>query len=217
LLSKLEEALKAALEAPFARFFPEQIHPLELAGQLRQTMAAAQLITAEGSFVPNRYTVSVSLPDYRSLEQVIPNVERELGAHLLQYCQAEGLLCGPQVHVIIAPEDRFNRGKFTAAGEWAARPEANLTVEGGFAAVGRKYPLGEKTLLGRGDDSDIVIPEAAVSRHHAEIVWSYVQYRLRDLGSANGSFVNSQQVSQALLHDGDLVEIGFVQLRFHLS
>lgn len=62
--------------------------------------------------------------------------------------------------------------------------------------------------LGRGPDNDIVVPDPQVSRHHA-IVWcSEDRVMLRDLGSANGTFLDGERV-----HDTVTVPYG-AEIRF---
>src|SRR5436305_1133924 len=57
--------------------------------------------------------------------------------------------------------------------------------------AGRKYELkGDKWILGRHPDCDVVIEVGAVSRNHCQIVREGNAYRLEDLGSRNGTFVN---------------------------
>lgn len=69
--------------------------------------------------------------------------------------------------------------------------------------------------IGRHPENDIVFTNTSVSGYHAEI---YAQrdgsYRITDLGSGNGLRVNNQPVPQAILKDGDLVELGEVRFRF---
>lgn len=64
------------------------------------------------------------------------------------------------------------------------------------------------TTIGRKQDCTIRIPLAMVSRRHAEL--SFVDNRLtiRDLGAANGTFVNNQRVDQAAVKPGDQIAIG---------
>ena len=68
---------------------------------------------------------------------------------------------------------------------------------------------GEVTVIGRGTDCDIVLPERRVSRHHAQIKRRDGGYYLRDLGSKNSTHVNGQEiVDQAhQLRDGDEIQI----------
>jgi diguanylate cyclase (GGDEF)-like protein len=65
------------------------------------------------------------------------------------------------------------------------------------------------TLLGRGEDCDIVIDDPAVSRHHARIVREADgSFAVVDLGSTNGTFVNAQRVARVGLSTGFRVQLG---------
>ena len=58
---------------------------------------------------------------------------------------------------------------------------------------GRRYDLkGDKYVLGRHPDCDIVIEVGAVSRNHCQVVRDGNGYALEDLGSRNGTFVNDE-------------------------
>jgi DNA-binding response OmpR family regulator len=64
------------------------------------------------------------------------------------------------------------------------------------------------TVIGRGSNCDIVLPERAVSRLHARIERRNQGYVLIDLGSKNGTHVNGQEVKEPhLLQDGDEIQI----------
>ncbi|MGB9224369.1 ATP-binding cassette domain-containing protein, partial [Mycobacterium sp.] len=68
--------------------------------------------------------------------------------------------------------------------------------------------------IGRADDNDIVIPEVLASRHHATLVPTAGGTEIRDNRSINGTFVNGARVESAVLHDGDVVTIGNIDLVF---
>ena len=74
---------------------------------------------------------------------------------------------------------------------------------------------GQARRIGRVPDNDIVVPHVSVSRHHAELRTTPGGYRIVDLGSHNGTFVNEQRVSAATLAEGDTV--GFGDTTFRLS
>jgi pSer/pThr/pTyr-binding forkhead associated (FHA) protein len=59
-----------------------------------------------------------------------------------------------------------------------------------------------------------MLDDITVSRRHAEIVREGAQYILRDDGSLNGTYVNAQRVEQAVLAQGDEVQIGKFRLVF---
>ncbi|NOZ87470.1 MAG: FHA domain-containing protein [Deltaproteobacteria bacterium] len=66
----------------------------------------------------------------------------------------------------------------------------------------------EVFLLGRSDDCDLVVPESNVSRRHAEIQRVHRGFRLRDLGSTNGTFRNADRAGELELRDGDIIQLG---------
>lgn len=65
-----------------------------------------------------------------------------------------------------------------------------------------------RTLIGRKNDCAIRIPLSEVSRHHTEITVAKDRIQLKDLGSANGTFVNNKRVQTVSLMPGDHVIIG---------
>ncbi|MDT5260110.1 MAG: transport system ATP-binding/permease protein, partial [Mycobacterium sp.] len=68
--------------------------------------------------------------------------------------------------------------------------------------------------IGRATDNDIVIPEVLASRHHATLLPTPNGTEIRDNRSINGTFVNGARVDSAVLHDGDVVTIGNIDLVF---
>ena len=68
--------------------------------------------------------------------------------------------------------------------------------------------------IGRATDNDIVIPDVLASRHHATLIPTPGGTEIADNRSINGTFVNGDRVSTALLNEGDVVTIGNVDLVF---
>lgn len=69
--------------------------------------------------------------------------------------------------------------------------------------------------IGRDHRNELVLTDDKVSRNHAQIRQEVGGYVIYDLNSTNSTFVNGQQVSQALLRDGDVIRIGDTELVFH--
>jgi pSer/pThr/pTyr-binding forkhead associated (FHA) protein len=65
-----------------------------------------------------------------------------------------------------------------------------------------------KTIIGRQEDCDLRIPLAEISRKHAMVVLDEETVLIRDMGSANGTYVNNQRVTEQELSAGDHVVIG---------
>lgn len=71
-------------------------------------------------------------------------------------------------------------------------------------------PLSTRTVrIGRASDNDLVIDDLIVSRHHAELrALPDGTYRIADLGSHNGTYLNGSRVTGAPIGPGDIVGIG---------
>jgi pSer/pThr/pTyr-binding forkhead associated (FHA) protein len=96
-----------------------------------------------------------------------------------------------------------------------------LTGDAGLLVVKRGPNAGAKfsldtdvTKAGRHPDSDIFLDDITVSRRHAEVVRGGAGYRVRDVGSLNGTYVNRERIDDAPLANGDEVQIGKFKLVF---
>ncbi|MBD3673119.1 MAG: SpoIIE family protein phosphatase [Planctomycetaceae bacterium] len=85
------------------------------------------------------------------------------------------------------------------------------------SAPGQIIELTEpQTVVGRHPDCQIVLDNAAVSRHHAQILESHGRFYLEDLRSRNGTFVNDSQVLQRReLNSRDRIDICEIILEFY--
>jgi hypothetical protein len=83
------------------------------------------------------------------------------------------------------------------------------------AQLVREAELGDGRLtIGRHPHNDIVIAHQAVSGHHAAISRIDGETVLEDLGSSNGTFVNGQRISRAVLSDRDCFTIAAFQAEY---
>jgi hypothetical protein len=78
---------------------------------------------------------------------------------------------------------------------------------------GERYPLmGAITVLGRDDSADIILDDPGISRRHSEIRVTndgpHLVASIRDLGSTNGTFLNSERITSGRLSDGDRITVG---------
>jgi predicted component of type VI protein secretion system len=68
--------------------------------------------------------------------------------------------------------------------------------------------------VGRSDDQDIVVRDAAVSRKHCVFRHKREAFTLEDLRSALGTLVNGEPIKVHDLVSGDVVEIGSMKIKF---
>jgi pSer/pThr/pTyr-binding forkhead associated (FHA) protein len=83
-------------------------------------------------------------------------------------------------------------------------------------ASGNSFPIptGKEIKIGRSLDNDIVLNDSSVSRHHAALEARNGGFRLRDLGSQNGTFVRGERINEAPLSNGDPVRVGDAAFTF---
>lgn len=73
----------------------------------------------------------------------------------------------------------------------------------------------EVTTVGRHEQSDLLLDDVSVSRHHAMFTRTASgRITLRDLNSLNGTYVNNARVEETTLHSADEVQIGKFKLVF---
>ncbi len=88
-------------------------------------------------------------------------------------------------------------------------PPIILTMRKG-PKPGQQFAFTQATIaLGRRDDNDVVIDDPQVSRRHASLTWEEGTFVLRDLGSANGTFLNATRITEPhALREGDAIGLG---------
>src|SRR5579862_8367481 len=72
----------------------------------------------------------------------------------------------------------------------------------------------DRVNVGRDDDNLISIDHSTVSLHHAILVRIGNHYKVRDLISTNGTYVNGERKTGAELRHGDVLAFGEVELRY---
>jgi len=84
---------------------------------------------------------------------------------------------------------------------------------------GTMHPLLEdQASIGRLPANDIALRDNSVSAHHARVVRTPEGFRIEDVGSRNGTYINSEKLTESrLLADGDLVRLGKIILTFNLA
>src|SRR5689334_16848159 len=67
---------------------------------------------------------------------------------------------------------------------------------------------GQTLIAGRTSQSDLQLDDPSVSRRHCQITFEHGVLRVRDLQSANGTYINERPVTEGTARAGDLIRMG---------
>lgn len=100
----------------------------------------------------------------------------------------------------------------------ALRPGTALLMVLRGPNSGARFLLDDSEIgSGRHPESDIFLDDVTVSRRHAVFVRDGEGYRVRDVGSLNGTYVNRERIDETTLAAGDEVQIGKFRLMYFLG
>ncbi|CAN5265014.1 FHA domain-containing protein [soil metagenome] len=103
-----------------------------------------------------------------------------------------------------------------APGRRAGKPLKQLRVTAGPLA-GTRITLGDQTILiGRADDSTLVLTDDFASSRHARLTQREGRWYVEDLGSTNGTYLDQQRVQGPLaVAPGQPIRIGATVIELH--
>ena len=81
------------------------------------------------------------------------------------------------------------------------------------ARAGAVIALEGELIAGRSPDCLVEVPDPNASRHHLQLWMDGDKAMVKDLGSANGVFINEQKIGEAELQSGDILRLGETRLR----
>lgn len=81
--------------------------------------------------------------------------------------------------------------------------------------IGRKYLLDKGiSFIGRDPGLDITVPDASVSRKHAELVFDGEQLEVIDRGSTNGTYINDKKIKRSIVCPNDFLRVGNIIFKY---
>lgn len=93
-----------------------------------------------------------------------------------------------------------------------SEPAILLAVSRGATPLFEQTYTGPTLFAGRAPDCHISLNDQYVSSRHFRLDWDGSQYRFKDLGSSNGSWINGVRTLEAVLKEGDKISIGATHL-----
>lgn len=98
-------------------------------------------------------------------------------------------------------------------------PSATLLIVNG-PSRGTRFEVDDENrhvIIGRSVGTNIRVDDSEMSRRHAEVTCQSGRFHIRDLGSANGTFVNGRKLAETVLQHGDTIRLGHTRLTFQLA
>ncbi|GAA2512215.1 DUF3662 and FHA domain-containing protein [Pilimelia columellifera subsp. columellifera] len=241
-LQRFEKRLEGMVEGAFAKVFKGVVHPVEILTAMQREAEAHKAILAGGrTLVPNRYVIDLSPYDHSRLAPYAAALAQELAQSQAEFIGEQAWTVYGDVIVEVERGDGLDTGMFRVTaevytgGDVAPAPSGYDEAPyqpydaGGYqqpaapaarllGADGRSYPLQPgSTVIGRGDQANMRLPDVGISRRHARLDYDGNQAVLTDLGSTNGTTVNGQRVSAVSLNPGDIIQLGTTTLTFRLD
>jgi hypothetical protein len=238
-IARFEALAERLVEGTFARLFAGRLSPLEVVTHLARAMEDHQVSSADGTpLAPTHYWVYLHPHDYEALAVERQALETEL-AHDVEELAAHmglGLVMPPVVRVMpdgssVVHEVRVDALWMSGAADGQGTKEGTcemaineLEAEEGemIAPPGRPFLIlaGQRHMdllqpvvsVGRALDNDIILEDARVSRHHAQLRRRYGRYVLYDMGSSSGTEINGYPVEECVLHSGDVISFAGAQV-----
>lgn len=216
---RLEQACAQFIERTFAKSFPSDVEPSQIARKLVSTMQAQTRSEDGRHFAPSAYAVYVSPADFERLAEHRAYLE-EAWIDLLRDLAAKvgvTFLDG-EPRVTMAARASVPLGAIAIEAGESAWPNAQFALRmiKGLPVDG-VYSITGTTRVGRGDENEIVLLDPSVSRAHAIVELDAGEAVVRDLDSTNGTFVNGRRVSVEPLRDGDVLQFGNTRMRFEIA
>jgi len=188
LLSDFEDRVGGAIEGLFAGAFRSPVQPAEIAKALARAMDDRRQVGVATVYAPTRFSVQISTEDAEEFGDFTTTLAGELATFLTGHAEERGYkLAGMHVLATVTVSDLHH----------------DIALEG------------ERLVIGRLAECEVTLGDSNVSRRHAAFTREGDGWAIEDLGSTNGTRLNGEKIKHARLRDGDLIEVGATQLRFH--
>jgi len=215
LLDSFEKGLERAVNSAFAKTFRSGLQPVEIASALRSELdKKAAIVTRDRVLAPNSFTVRVSPADAERMDALGSALRTELDEIVRAHAAKQGYSFPGPVSIALRTDPDVATGTL---GVDSVMAEGRVDWRAVVEIAGRRHPLERaRTVIGRGSDADITIPDPGTSRRHVEVLWDGERAMVRDLGSTNGSKLDGRPVKQAALANGQVITIGRTDIVFRL-
>lgn len=112
-----------------------------------------------------------------------------------------------EVTVLDGSQKPIQKKKAANSSQWVLKADSSWLE-------GQSFPLTKsKSIVGRGSQCDITIPGTHLSRQHAELTIQGNRLQIKDLASANGTFINDRPITDGMAKAGDQIRFDVYSFR----
>jgi hypothetical protein len=229
-LERFEDWFQQRFEAGLAGLLGAHIQPVDLARRLADHMDDHLLVGPGRRYAPNTFRVYLAPRTLTAFTTFQAALEDELAVFLTARASERGYHLVGRVRVSLWADAGLRPEQLRLESDVVDAPAGGDRVDHTQAIdlppalhVGvaptvvlttgpRRSPIAAPgpVTVGRALDNDIILDDPSVSRHHARFVVRGQHWLLEDLSSLHGSYVNTRQVTAAMLRPGDRVRFGAV-------
>lgn len=215
ILDSFERGLERAVNGAFAKTFKSGLQPLEITAALKKELDThAAVVSRDRILAPNRLTARLSPGDHDRMSNLGPALISELTTLTEEYARNQGYQFSGPLRISLVSDNSMTDGLVQID---SASGQGNVTWVPVLDVAGVRHPLSVgRTVIGRGSDADITIEDTGTSRRHVEIIWDGKKAQVNDLGSTNGTTLDGQRVTKALLPTDSVVQIGRTRITFRV-
>lgn len=225
LLDRFENQINTMVQGAFARAFPSEVQPVEIAAAIQTEMEENSLELAGGTIVaPNAFLVELSPHDSKRLFVHLEALRINLKDFASIIAKENGWTLLNDTSIDLKPDPNLELGVFRVTAERSSQvqqqeplPSQQITKPATLLINGTSYPIAMSVIvLGRGADVDIRINDPAVSRRHLKITCAEIT-SFEDLQTRNGTTLNGEPATEGRLEDGDTLVIGSTSIIYRES
>lgn len=216
LLDNFERRLERAVNGAFSKTFRSGVQPLEITAALRRELdVKAAVVSRERILAPNDFRVKLAAQDFAKMDGMGAALIDELHALVEKHASTQNYSFAGPVRIALEEDSQLTVGIIRV--ESANVREEDVTWSGILEVDGRRHTLPKgRTVVGRGSEADITVQDTGTSRKHVEFVWDGTHAQATDLGSTNGSKLDGQALTKAVIQPDSVIQIGRTRIVFRV-
>ncbi|MFN3708611.1 FhaA domain-containing protein [Microcella sp.] len=215
LLDSFERGLERVVGGAFAKTFKSGVQPVEIAAALRRELdTKAAVVARDRILVPNRLTVRLAPADHERMSALGEALDDELTQLVQRHATAQRYTFPGGIRITLERDGSLSEGMLRVSSESV---KGRVTWVAVLDIDGQRHRLPKgRTVIGRGSEADITVDDPGTSRKHVEIAWDGANGQVTDLGSTNGSRLNGEPVTRAVLQPDSVIEIGRTRILYRV-